>query len=72
MLEAPEGRGGLCWAVPRHHDAFCSPCPQIKSVTRSVMLSWMPTSSRTPMPRWHVVSKGTRGQQVGEVEVTPC
>lgn len=72
MLEAPEGRAVPCWAVSRHHDAPYSPSPQIKFATRSVMLFWMPTSSRTPMPRWHVVSKGTWGQQVGDVEVTPC
>lgn len=70
--EAPEGRAVPCWAVPRHRDASCSPRPQIKSVTRSATLSWMPTSSRTLMPRWHVVSKGIRGEQVGDVEVTPC
>lgn len=72
VLEAPEGRAVLCWAVPHHHDASCSPCPQIKSVTRSVMLSWMPTSSRTLMPRWPVVSKDTSGQPVGDVVVTLC
>lgn len=29
---------------------------QIRSVTRSAMPFWMPTSSKIPMPRWPVVS----------------